>query len=127
MKKLMLSLMVALGATVTAQEAGLDSAPESGVSYVQEGKRIKMLEYDAAGNLLQEGYFLNGKPDGDWYSYAPDGTITAQISYDNGVRVGKWMIWTGFGQNELYEINYDNNVRTSVTKWTVDNQVAIHQ
>lgn len=119
-------LMIACTVAVSAQVEALDQTPEKGVTYLQEGARIKMLQHNEQGMLIQEGYFLDGKPDGAWITYSSTGEITGKAYYEAGKRVGKWMVWVGGNEGSLYEISYTDAGRT-VTQWSVENQVAIQR
>lgn len=44
------------------------------------------------GTIMNEGTLISGKPSGFWKWYHPDGSLYAIGKYENGLRVGRWII-----------------------------------
>jgi len=94
MKKLILAIsFVLISFLTTAQELSIDKPV-----YNREGIRLELVDYDeytttvkyqsigVDGKLLQEGTYLNGKPDGVWIMYNGDGTVS-KMKFKNGKRI----------------------------------------
>lgn len=48
---------------------------------------IVFKRYDSNGNLLEQGKYHAGKPDGKWFSYDQNGKLLAEAVYNKGKRV----------------------------------------
>ncbi len=73
---------------------------------------IEATYYHDNGLIAQEGTFnLDGKLHGEWTSYDANGEKIALGSYENGLKTGKWIFWSG---DEEKEVEYDNNTIASV-------------
>jgi antitoxin component YwqK of YwqJK toxin-antitoxin module len=60
---------------------------------------------DDSGNVLSEGYLLNGQPVGYWITYYPNNSIKSEGNRKNGLLDGPWKFYNKEGQ--LVEIiNY---------------------
>lgn len=77
-------------------------------------KLVKATYYHDNGQLMQEGFFKNGKLQGEWISYDEVGNKTAIATYDNGQKVGKWFHWTA---GNLNEVDYSNNKIVAIKSW----------
>lgn len=58
------------------------------------------------GTVAQQGYRVNGKPDGVWKQFDENGHITAKGIYINGKREGTWFFVT---DNGLQKATFKNN------------------
>ncbi|MDO6596485.1 nicotinic acid mononucleotide adenyltransferase [Oceanihabitans sp. 2_MG-2023] len=102
------------------------------VSFAQNEKSIKFNEdtslYEATyfhdnGTVSQTGFFTKeGKLQGEWLSYDTKGVKTASAKYNVGIKVGKWFFWNN---NVLKEVDYSNNLITSVNEWSNKSTLAI--
>ncbi|WP_418264648.1 toxin-antitoxin system YwqK family antitoxin [Flavobacterium faecale] len=77
-------------------------------------KMVKATYYHDNGQVMQEGFFKNGKLQGEWTSYDVNGAKTAIANYDQGKKVGKWFHWNS---SSLNEVDYSNNRIASVKNW----------
>jgi antitoxin component YwqK of YwqJK toxin-antitoxin module len=110
MKKLLI-LIVALICS-----AALFSQEEKKNVYEVENNLIKVTMFHDNGQISQTGFYtLDGKLQGNWYSYDVDGKKITSAQYDDGVKVGKWFFWNG---DKLTEVDYSNNNVASVNEWT---------
>ncbi len=58
------------------------------------------------GAIAQQGYRVNGKPDGVWKQFDTEGHVTAKGIYINGKREGTWFFITDKG---LQRATFKNN------------------
>ncbi len=74
------------------------------------------------GNVQQKGAFdVNKKLHGQWISYDINGEKTAQGSYKNGKKVGKWFFWSG---DNLREVDYVDSKIVNVNEWNNKTKLA---
>lgn len=100
----------------------------SGMIFAQEnkpkleivGNMVKATYHYENGQVKQEGFYKNGKLQGQWVSFDNQGNKLAIAEYDNGQKVGKWFFWT---DSVLSEVNYSDNRVASVKNWKKDNLV----
>ncbi|MGA9637235.1 toxin-antitoxin system YwqK family antitoxin [Flavobacterium sp.] len=78
---------------------------------------VKATYFHENGQIMQEGFYKNGKLQGEWTSYDRNGNKTAVANYDKGQKVGKWFFWN---KSALNEVDYSNNRIASVTNWKRD-------
>ncbi len=90
--------------------------------YEVQGELVKVQKFYDNGSVKEEGFYLNTRPHGTWYAYDQEGKKTTIAQYDNGQKVGKWLIWTG---EILNEVNYQNNTIADVQQWKEAEKVAI--
>ncbi|MCG9791705.1 toxin-antitoxin system YwqK family antitoxin [Flavobacterium algicola] len=81
------------------------------------GNAVKASYYYDNGQLMQEGFFIEGKLHGEWISYDDKGNKTAIATYDKGQKVGKWFHWS---QSSLNEVDYSGNRIAYVKNWKRD-------
>ncbi len=94
----------------------------SGILFAQEnspelevvGQRVKTTYYFENGKVQQQGFFKDGKLDGEWISYDSRGNKLSEGTYLNGSKTGKWFFWNG---NSLSEVDYSNNSIALVKNW----------
>jgi len=83
-------------------------------TYVFEGDKIKYTEFYPNGQVIQTGYFLNGKNHGIWTSYNQDGTKKAEGTFENGKKTDAWFFWN---DAILIEVTYKNNRIQKAIQW----------
>ena len=83
-------------------------------TYVFEGDKIRYTEFYPNGQVLQTGYFLNGKNHGIWSSYNQDGTKKAEGAFENGKKTDAWFFWN---DAILIEVTYKNNRIQKAIQW----------
>lgn len=79
------------------------------------GEKDGYMEYTLVsdnGRLLERGTYWEGKKDGYWYSYHPNGKISATAQFSNNKRVGTWKFYSEEG-NLVGEVKYKDNKRVS--------------
>jgi antitoxin component YwqK of YwqJK toxin-antitoxin module len=75
---------------------------------------VKATYFHENGQVMQEGFFKNGKLQGEWTSYDTNGSKMAVANYDQGKKVGKWFHWNS---SSLNEVDYSNNRIAAVKNW----------
>jgi antitoxin component YwqK of YwqJK toxin-antitoxin module len=103
----------------------------SGMIFAQNSVKPKL---EAVGNLVkatyvydngqvkQEGFYKNGKLQGQWVSYDVNGNKTAVAEYNKGQKVGKWFFWN---DAVLSEVDYSDNRVASVKNWKQETVVNV--
>ncbi len=81
------------------------------------GRLIKATYFHENGKIQQQGFFKNGKLEGQWVSYDINGNKIAIAEYSRGLKTGKWVF---LNNDMLREVNYANNIITSVKNWKQD-------
>ena len=74
------------------------------------------------GQVQQQGFYKDGKLEGQWVSFDDKGNKTTVAEYSNGVKVGKWLYYNDLVVNEVV---YADNKVASVKNWKKDNLVNI--
>jgi len=90
--------------------------------YEKAGDLVKVTNFYENGEVREQGFFKNKVITGTWTTYDRNGDKNTIAKYKNGKKVGKWFMWSKDG---LKEINFENNVISSVQSWKADNQIAI--
>ncbi len=54
------------------------------------GQLVKATYYYENGAIAQEGFFKNGKLEGNWTSYEVNGNVKDVAHYADGKKTGKW-------------------------------------
>jgi len=80
----------------------------------QEGQLVKATYYYDNGKIQQQGYFKDGKLEGQWVSFDVNGNKKSIGEYKNGEKTGKWFFWN---DKSLSEVDYSNSVIASVKSW----------
>lgn len=101
--------------------ATLTYAQENKPTYTAEGDLVKVTYYFEDGSIKTQGFFKDKKLTGEWAHFDQDGNKTQIAFYNNGMKVGKWFIWS---KDSLKEINYENNAVASVNEWKTESKVA---
>ncbi|MBG7613485.1 nicotinic acid mononucleotide adenyltransferase [Polaribacter sp. BAL334] len=115
MKKLITICMLAM--------ATLGFSQEIDPTYIVEGDLVKATYYYEDGSIKTQGFFKNKKLTGEWVQFDKSGNKTQLAYYNEGKKVGKWFIWT---EDTIKEINYKDNVISSVNVFKNDSKVAFN-
>lgn len=107
MKKSILFLAVLFSCIITAQNI------KPTYEKVDENK-VKGTFFHDNGKVQQQGFYVNGKLDGQWVSYNEAGNKVSEGNYSNGVKTGTWFFYDG---KTLSEISYNSNKIASVKTW----------
>jgi antitoxin component YwqK of YwqJK toxin-antitoxin module len=78
------------------------------------GDMVKATYYYENGQIQQEGYFKDGKPEGNWVAYDINGNKKSIGEYTNGQKTGKWVFWS---DNALSEVDYSNSKISKIKTW----------
>lgn len=105
MKKYMIIGVVLMSSMIFAQ----DKTPQLEVV----NQKVKATYYHENGSIQQQGFFMDGKLDGEWIAYDAAGNKTSVGSYSKGEKVGKWIFYTSNGTSQ---VDYTNNQVAYVTK-----------
>lgn len=98
---------------ITSYSFAQDTSKTQRVKTEQKGDLIEATYFYANGNIEQQGTFnKEGKLHGLWVSYNLEGEKIASGNYENGQKVGKWLIKTN---ETLKEVNYNNSKISSIT------------
>jgi antitoxin component YwqK of YwqJK toxin-antitoxin module len=86
------------------------------------GDMVKVTYLHDNGQVQQQGFYKNGKLQGEWVSYDANGNRTAVAVYAKGEKTGTWLFWN---DTVLSEVNYSNNQIASVKNWKKDALVNV--
>lgn len=92
--------------------------------FEQQGDQVKATYFHDNGVVAQTGYYVDGKPEGEWKMYDNTGKKIAMGQYVSGKKSGKWFFWEGEG---LREVDYNDNRIASVIKWTDGESVVLNK
>jgi antitoxin component YwqK of YwqJK toxin-antitoxin module len=81
----------------------------------QNGDLVKATYYYENGQIQQEGFFKDGKLNGQWVSYDESGNKKAIGEYANGEKTGKWFFWN---DKSLSEVDFSKSKISNVKAWT---------
>ena len=95
----------------------LVSAQESKPKLEQYGEMVKATYYYENGKVQQQGYFKDGKLEGQWVAYDETGNKKAVAEYTSGSKTGQWVFWNGV---LLSEVSYNDSRVVSVKNWKED-------
>lgn len=101
--------------------AGVVSAQKIEPKYSIENQMVKATYYYDNGQVMQEGFYKDGKLHGKWISYNEDGTKKSTGEYTDGAKTGKWLFWD---TTSLNEVNY-NNSRIAAVKTISRDAIAV--
>ncbi len=71
------------------------------------GNGVRAQKFSADGTLVEEGYVANGKMNGVWLTYHPDGSIKTLTTYVDNLKSGPHLEFTQRGQITL-KAYFDN-------------------
>lgn len=80
--------------------------------YERDGDRVKVTYYHSNGEIHQQGYFKDKKPEGLWAQFDTEGNMMSKGYYKQGKKEGKWLYYKG---NTIKEVTYENNRIIDVT------------
>ena len=109
MKKYMIAGMMMIAGTLAAQS--VEPVLEA------EGKMVKATYFYEDGKIQQQGYFLDGKPEGKWVTFDKAGNKNSIAQYSAGMKTGKWYFFNG---NNVNEVDYTDNRVASVKSYSKD-------
>ena len=78
------------------------------------GQLVKATYHYDNGQIQQEGFFKDGKLEGQWVAYDTSGNKKSVGEYNKGIKSGKWLFWSNA---VLTEVNYNDNAIASVKNW----------
>ncbi len=71
----------------------------------------------ASGNLMESGFFKDGKKDQKWTRYNENGSVAAIAFYALGKKTGTWLVFDDAGKKR-FEMTYDDGQKAGVwTNW----------
>lgn len=70
------------------------------------GNQVKATYYYDNGQIQQQGFFTDGKPDGKWIAYDASGNKKSVGEYNKGQKSGTWIFWDGA---KTSKVEYSNN------------------
>lgn len=83
----------------------------------QEGNLVKATYYYENGKIQQQGFFKEGKLEGQWVSYDENGNKKSIGEYSNGEKSGKWLFWN---DKSLSEVDYSKSRIEKIKSWKED-------
>ena len=86
------------------------------------GEMVKVTYLHDNGQVQQQGYYKNGKLEGQWVSFDDKGNKVAVAEYKNGQKVGTWLHWN---EAAISQVSYSNNRIASVKNIKKDNLVSV--
>jgi antitoxin component YwqK of YwqJK toxin-antitoxin module len=102
----------------------ITSAQNPSIEYKKVSKNTEMISYYENGLVKEQGYFdAAGKLTGNWVKYDAAGKVLVQGVYSNGKKVGKWLFWEG---NTLREVDFADNKLAKMNLWTREEYLASH-
>ncbi|TDD99280.1 toxin-antitoxin system YwqK family antitoxin [Flavobacterium cellulosilyticum] len=84
------------------------------------GKKIRATYFYENGNILQQGFFENGKLEGVWVAFDEQGNKTSMGEYTKGIKTGKWFFWSRDNDvlvSNLFEVDYSSNKIADIKNW----------
>lgn len=113
MKRLVFTLAMVFSLTMFAQQ-------EKPI-LEKSGDMVKATYKNNEGVIIQQGFFKDGKPHGEWVAYNDKGEKIAIATYSEGKKVGTWFFYDA---NKLHEVNFENNVAVSNNSWVSTKTLA---
>ena len=105
--------------------AVLLSQKDRDVVLLEDKNLIEAVYYYEDGSVRQKGTFnLEGELHGNWVSYDANGEKLAMGSYLNGKKHGKWFFWN---KEILKEVDYTQNEIASVQEWKEGTRLALQR
>lgn len=109
MKKYIVSVAVLFSVVLHAQE----TQPK----LEAVGQLVKATYYYDNGQIQQEGFFKEGKPEGKWAAFDVNGNKKSIGEYTEGAKTGKWFFWN---DTVLSEVDYSDSRIAAVKNWKQD-------
>lgn len=119
MKALFTTLFaLVIGVAAYAQDVRTETYDngQTKVEYTIFGNYIQMVAYHENGVVKETGSYLNNKPHGEYALYDEEGKMLSSGEYVHGEKQGMWLYRAG-GGDMLYQVVYEDNVRTEVSRW----------
>jgi antitoxin component YwqK of YwqJK toxin-antitoxin module len=88
-------------------------------NYVNDMKEGLWKTYYANGTLAYQGNYIQGNPDGKHIYYYDDGKIQEEQNYVNGIKEKNWYKFNEEGQLFL-TITYQNDIETKINGFRID-------
>lgn len=107
MKNIIVAFVLLLSGVVSAQQI------EPKLEIIDN--KVKATYYHENGAVKQQGFYLDGKLHGNWFSYSENGEKQSMGEYYKGVKTGKWFFWT---KNTLKEVDYSDNRIAALKNWS---------
>ncbi len=99
------------------------NAQETKPVFEKVKNKVKATYFHDNGAIAQVGYFLDGKLEGEWNMYSPEGKKIAKGNYTQGKKTGKWFFW----ENAiLQEVNFEDSKIANVTKWNSEGTLVFN-
>ena len=106
-----------------------------GKSHFEKGypRDAKITYYDAAQKKVKEVIpYLNGKVEGDYVKFRPDGLLEWEGQYENGRKIGEWIEYWPFRNRRRYvykyaESGYDEPIEPYLFREYNRNNVLIYE
>lgn len=97
--------------------AGVVSAQKIEPKYTIENEMVKATYFYDNGQVIQEGFYKDGKLHGKWVAYNEDGSKQSLGEYNDGSKTGKWFFW---GESALNEVDFKDSRVAEVKTWSRD-------
>jgi len=78
------------------------------------GQMVKATYFYENGQIQQQGFFKNGKLEGQWMAFDENGNKKSIAEYSNGLKTGKWIF---INDAMLSEVDYNNSKIASIKNW----------
>lgn len=110
--------MMMVGSLLFAQEVRTETYDngQTKVQYTVFGNYVEMVAYFENGQVRETGAYLSNVPHGEYRQFDANGELISAGNYVNGERQGIWLYRAG-GGDMLYQVEYVDNVRMNVNKW----------
>ena len=78
------------------------------------GQMVKATYYYENGQVQQQGFFKDGKLEGQWVAFDEKGNKKSIAEYSNGLKTGKWIF---INDVMLSEVDYADSKITAIKNW----------
>jgi antitoxin component YwqK of YwqJK toxin-antitoxin module len=111
MKRLIIAVLIAgIALTACKREISSKELDIRGETYYQKGETTpysgEVVDHDSNGTLVLKATILNGKYDGHYISWFPNGQKQDEGDYKNDKKVGNWTHW--FESGSKMEFDFDD-------------------
>lgn len=76
---------------------------------------VEYLQLSKEGNVVEKGYYFEGKMVGTWVSYYPSGKKQVVAKFKSGLKHGTWFIYDTQGR-VVVEVLYKDGIKVSATQ-----------
>lgn len=104
MKTLFLTLALISSTLLLAQEKEI----------IKTNNTLKITTFHDNGTIEQQGHQLDGKNHGVWRAFDAEGNTVAVGEYLNGEKVGTWLFWV---DDQIAEVSFHENRIQNVSYW----------